>query len=566
MFEAIESNNRKYIKVIIAIVTIVFSFLVIREGFYMDEAGLLSTYKPVYQGERLFIDIWGELQLGGILTYPLFALYYNLLEPILYSLGIGFVLYTRICYQIVRLLISIYLYLTIRKTDYKSGAFWAALAYYLFFVSFKNFSYKSMCDFGIMLFLCWGIRYIITKNNAYFILMGLATCISILAYPTMIIFPFIFVIYMIIAMFKGNSFIKPIIIYSITCFFIGGLVLLYLQITAGIQNILPQFLYIEDQAYGEPGYIRFGMMIVRYFVFFVIAYLPILVMNIASRWKQLEWKTYNTVLSLYWIIFMAVIIGLRIQSVSTTRLIYGFLLIFFWYPYLMHPQKNTEYVQIGYYKQSELSVNEALKFVFWFSAIIQLIWAVSTNQEIAIPGHMCFYVVIALLILSEDCVEGLKLLRLAIVVCLLFFGNIWIAEGNGGYNHIFEKRIYVEHGAFRGIALDEADYEMNEDCCKLADTYLRDEDRVFVLHGYCYTVYLNSNAHQGPGPYARAGVGQNRVLQYWTINSEDVPDYVIINRKNEYYSEFENSDTAKYIFENYKTTVAKEGNFILLAR
>lgn len=559
-------RKRRLFRVILGLVVLIGSFVVIREGFYMDEAGLLSTYKPVFQGERLFIDIWGELQLGGLLTYPLFALYYYALEPILTTTGIGFVLYTRICYQIVRLLISIYLYFTIRKTDYKDGAFIAALTYYAFFVSFKNFSYKSMCDFAVVLFFCWAFRYLQTKNVWFFVLMGLSTSVAILAYATMIIFPFFFVIFMIVMTQRGYELVKPIIIFSVTCFICGGLVLVYLQLTAGIQNIIPQLLYVEDQAYGEPAYIRMGKMLLSYVCFFGVAYIPIVVLQVLSIWRNIEYRTIQIVLSVYWILFMGAIIFARLNSVSNARLIYGCLVIFFWFPYFVNKKEKTQYTQVGSYKKPEYDDRASLNLIFVFSLVIQLIWAISTNQEISIPGHMCFYVVVALLMMIEKEFDGLRLLEMAVVACTLFFSLIWMAEGDGGYNDIFEPRTYVTYGAYDGIALSEDDYKNNEDCYNLVTNYITDEDRVFVLHGYNYSAYLNCNAHQGPGPYARAGVGQNRVLQYWEINPEDLPDYIMINTQNKYYSEFIGGETEEYINENYKTTVATEGDFILLAR
>ena len=57
-----------------------------------------------------------------------------------------------------------------------------------------------------------------------------------------------------------------------------------------------------------------------------------------------------------------------------------------------------------------------------------------------------------------------------------------------------------------------------------------------------------------------------RVLQYWEVNPENQPDYIMINPSNKYYDEFVGGETEQYINENYKTTVATEGDFILLAR
>ncbi len=564
-----ENTDKKllYFKVFIGITTLIFSFVVIKEGFYMDENGLLSTYKAIYQGNKMFIDSWGALQVGGILTYPLFALYYEVLEPFLYPIGIGFILYTRILYQIVRLAIAVYLYFTIRKTDYAKGAFITALTYYLFFISFKNFSYKSMCDFGVILFICWTCRFFVTRNKWYFIPMGIATCVMILSYPTMIIFPFVVVIAMIIMMLNGYDLLKPIIIYILTCAVIGIAVLVYLQFTAGLWNILPQLQYLEDSAYKNPGYIRFGKMIINYLAFFAIAYVPIVVMNVLKRTRSIDRTTEHKVLSIYWILFMAAIILVKPSSVSASRFIYGCLIVMWWLPYFINYREKTPYTQIGKYRQPEKQGESLLSIIFLISVVVQLIWSISTNQGITVPGYMCFYVVLLVVLIADSKYDGLQLLKIAIVVLTIYFSLIWIAEGDGGYNDIFEKRYYVTEGAYKGIALDETDYNNDVACYKLVSQYVSDEDHLFVLHGYSYSAYLNTNALQGVGsPYSRAGANQNRVLQYWEVNPENQPDYIMINPANKYYFEFEDGDTAKYIFENYTTTVAEEGDFILLTR
>ena len=182
MREAID-NKKIIFKVIIGIFVLVWSFNVLNVGFYVDENGLLSIYKGFYQGQRLFTDSWEALQTGGILAYPLLALYYQVLSPLFASAGIniGLVLYMRIVYTICRLLVAIYLYFTIKKTVYEDGAFAASIFYYMFVMGWKNFSYKSYCDLAIMLLICFIIRFQETKKNWYFIFAGIywISCLTV---------------------------------------------------------------------------------------------------------------------------------------------------------------------------------------------------------------------------------------------------------------------------------------------------------------------------------------------------------------------------------------------------
>ena len=561
-------NKRRFIfNIIFGIVVLVWSFLVIDKGFYMDESGMLGTYKETYQGNRMFIDTWGVLQPAGILMYPIFALYYQVLEPIISPLGCGFVLYTRICYQIVRLIISIYLYFTIRKSPYKNSAFITAIAYYMFFVSFKNFSYKSLCDFAIILIICWSYRFYLNRNKWYFILIGLATCLAILAFPTMIVFPVVYVIWMIIMTYKGYELVKPIIIYCVTCFLCGGIFLLYLQLTSGLGNVLEQIFYTEDHGYSQPIHVRLGMILLSYLAFVVISYFPIVVLKLLQRKTYISQHAIHIVLSVYWILFMATVIVLRIESVSTTRFIYGCLIIFCWYPYLTKKHEESEYIQIGKYKNVEYDSRQIFKYVFILSVIVQAIWAASTNQEVTVPGHMCFCTVLGIIMIADDENSGLKILRTAIIALLVFFMGIWVAEGDGGYSDIFEERIYVTHGGYQGIAMTEEDYSRNESCYNLLTRYVDNDDKLYVTYGNGNTAYLNTDAFQSGGsPFARGGQDEDAVMNYWYYNPENIPDYILLDTGGKYYDHFVGGDTAEYINENYKTTVATDGDFILLAR
>ena len=563
-----ENNKKKIVfNTIIGIAVLVWSFYFIDRGFYMDESGLLALYRTTFLGKKLFVENWDTLQMGGILVYPLFALYYGVLAPIIAPLGCGVVLFMRIAYQVIRLIIAIYLYSCIKRTKYRDRAFLTALVYYAFIISFKNFSYKSLCDFGLILFICWAYRFFETENKIYMVLMGIAISITILAYPTMILLPVVFVVLFLFLSYKGYDLVKATIVYSIACIVCGLLTLLYLQLTAGLGDVISHLSYLSDSSHIGGWSSKLVKMLVSYLAFACIAYLPVIALKIIGRFKYISDRAFNIVLSIYWIVFMATIIALRPESVSLSRFIYGCLVLFMWFPYFLYKREKSEYTTIGQYRQPEYDGNKMLGFIFIVSVCAQLVWAFSTNQDIAIPGFMTLYVVLALLMVIGEKLEGLKLLRIAVVAFTLFFMGIWVAEEDGGYSDIFEHRTYVTYGAYQGIALSDSDYEMNEICYSLMNEYLTEDDYLFVNMGFCSSAYLNSDAKMAAGTsYARAGKGQTRVLAYWEAYPEQLPDYILIDTANKYYEEFEAGETYQYILENYPTTVAEEGSFILLSK
>ena len=395
----------------------------------------------------------------------------------------------------------------------------------------------------------------------------MATSVAILAYPTMIFFPVAFVILALIMVYRGYDLVSPIIVYIVTCFVCGALTLVYLQFTSGIYEAFLHLSYLSDSSHIGGWTVRIGKMLLSYLIFAVIAYFPVIIMTIIGRISYLSEKAFQTVLSIYWIIFMVAVIALRANSVSLSRFVYGLLVIFMWFPFFIYRREHNEYTTIGQYRRPEYDNRQLLGLVLFVSVCAQAVWAFSTNQDIAIPGFMSIYVVLALVMIIGDELEGLKLLRFAVAAFALFFMGFWVAEEDGGYSDIIESRTYVTYGAYQGIAFSDSDYEMNEICYNMVTEYVTEDDYLFVPMGYSLSAYLNCDAHIAAGtPYARAGKGQDRVLEYWEVHPDKQPDFILIDTANKYYDEFEQGETYQYILENYPTTVAAEGDFVLLSK
>ena len=567
MLEAVD-NKKNIFKVILALFVLVWSFNVLNVGFYIDENGLLTIYKGFYQGQRLFIDSWEALQTGGILAYPLMALYYHVISPLFASadINIGLVLYMRIAYMVCRLLVAVYLYLTIRRTAYERGAYVASLFYYMFVMGWKNFSYKSYCDMAIMLLVCFLIRYYESKKVRYFVYAAIATCVAILAYPTMIILAVFIFAFTIFGIHRNEVDVKALIAYVVTCLVIGGAFMIYLQIDSGIVNAIQQLKNFGDQDYDYGLLHRLGVLLVSYIVFAVIAYLPIVCLAILKRYRYVSYLAEKVVLSAYWIIFFVVVCAVRIESVSTSRFIYALLLLFFWLPYFIKHEEKSEYTVIGSYNSQISDEQGILWLMFSISIVAQFIWALSTNQDITVPGHMAIYAVIAfILIASNEDIDYIGL-NCAIIIVDFFFMGFWVAEWNGGYSDVLETRYMVTEGELKGIILRENDYEANRICYEMVTEYIGKDEKLLVTFGSNCTAYLNSDAHQGTySVYARTQKN-TKLIDYWNEVPDRQADYVLIDEGNVKYDSFLEGETGKYLLSLYKTQVARQGDFLLLAR
>ena len=551
---------------IIGLAALVWAIITLNTGLFIDENGVLAIYKGIFQGQRMFVDAWGPLQMGGLLTYPLFALYKFALEPLIYPLGIGLVLYLRIAYTIIRLAICIYLYSVLKRTKYENGAFYASLFAFLFVMSYKAISYKSICDFGVLLFIAYGIRFLVTSKPAYVVLMGIASCIAVIAYPSMIILPVCFGVILLILSYRGYEMIKPFWIYFATCLVIAALVILYLQLTSGLGNIIPQLQYLEDSDYDQSLPVRIGMMLAEYAVFAVVAYLPVVFVKILGKYRYVDKYGLGVVLSLYWAVFMLAICALRSDSISDSRFAYGCLLPFFWLPVLIQPEKKADYTVIGQYSNNSLSGTILLQFIFATSAVAQFAWILSTNQDISVPAHMAYYVVLAVILIACQDDNGMGFLVTALTIAALFFGCFWVAEGNGGFASIVSERWLVEDGAFKGIALTPDDYNANLSVMELLDTYVTEDDYLLVAFGSNSTGYLNSGAHQAAGSaYMRTHIN-TRILDYWNVNPGNTANYVLIDESCSKYEKFVESEAGQYILSTYTVEVGRSGNFVLLTK
>ena len=428
----IETNegNKSIIKAIVAIIMVVWAFGTIRYGYYVDENGLLSIYKGIYQGQRMFVDSWESLQTGGLLAYPLLALYYELLKPIFtsMSINIGLVLYMRYCYMFVRMLVAIYVYRTLKNSQYENGAYPAALFYFMFVIGWKDFSYKSYCDIAMMLIICFLFRYYEDRKPIYAALMGVAVCVAVLAYPTMIIMAVFLGAYWLFMVIKDEAPRSAVIGYVSVCLVIGLIVVLYLQFTSGWGNIIAQISNLGDQDYDDPAYIRLGKMLASYLAFAVISYLPIVGIRLWDKMRGLDEYAERTLLTLYFALFMAAVLFLRVESISTSRFIYGCLIIFFWFPYFISDREVSLYTRIGQYRNTGSEGKIILWTIFIFSCVAQLIWAVSTNQEITVPGHMTLYVVMAMILLFCEDEFDYRGLKNILMFLAIFFMGIWVAD------------------------------------------------------------------------------------------------------------------------------------------
>ncbi|MBR5637554.1 MAG: hypothetical protein IKW81_11555 [Pseudobutyrivibrio sp.] len=561
-------SRRTIIRFIFTIVIAIWSVATIRYGFYVDENGLLAIYKGIYQGQRMFTDTWESLQTGGLLAYPLLALYYQVLQPLFaeFSINVGLVLYMRYCYLLIKALVAIYLYFALRQSGFEDNAFLASAFYFMFVIAWKDFSYKSYCDIAMILIVCFVFRYYENRKPIYAALMAVVACIAVLAYPTMIIMAVFLGIYWLVMAIRDEAPRSAFISYLLVCLVIGLAVVIYLQINSGWTNIIAQLPNLGDQDYDYPIYERFGRMMLSYLVFAGIAYLPIVIIRIWDKVRGVSEETERAMLTLYFLLFMAAVMLLRVESISTSRFIYGCLIVFFWFPYFMKEKDDSAYTRIGHYRNADGDTKHVLWTIFVFSIVAQLIWSISTNQEITVPGHMSLYVIIAMILIFTREETNNRGMVAILMLLAMFFNGIWVADSNGGFASVFEPMYYVTRGELKGIALPEDEYNINESVMNLLEENVTADDKLLVAFGSNCAGYLNSDAWQGTySVYARTQVN-TKLMDYYEINPDNMADYMLLDKANSKYESFVTNETGQYLLNLYTKEIAKDGDLVLLAR
>ncbi|MCR5416514.1 MAG: hypothetical protein K6E79_06950, partial [Pseudobutyrivibrio sp.] len=300
--------------------------------------------------------------------------------------------------------------------------------------------------------------------------------------------------------------------------------------------------------------------------FAAVAYAPILCIYLFRKARYLSDYAENVILTLYWLAFLVGICLVKADSVSNSRFVYACIILYFWFPYFVREREESQFTRIGAYNNDVSDTKGIMWPIFIVSTVAQLIWAVSTNQDISVPGHMTVFVVIALLLVFTDEDHEMFSLTWFILIAASFFMGFWVAEGNGGFAHVAQERWIVTDGELKGICLRPDDYQANLDVYNLVSEYVTEDDSLLVAFGSNSTGYINSDAKQGTySVYARTQKN-TKLLDYYEQHPENQADYVLIDESNSKYEDFTQGECGQYLLNTYTTEVARSGNFVLLSR
>lgn len=241
----------------------VFLFWKAKFGFgNIDESFYMTIPYRLAKGDALFLEEWHLSQMSGVLTYPFVWLYLKIVGS-----TEGIILTFRYLYTLLQLLISLFLYIRLKKISWIAASV-ASISYALYIpFAIMAFSYNSM---GIMaLTLAVVIVFTAKKHKKIqFVFSGIAFSASVLCCPYL---AGVYVLYIIAVFIKKDENNDDFWSKTGALFFAVGIIASVLVFSvfvlsrAPLSEIIKVFPYILDDP--EHKGIPFLKSFVNFFVF-----------------------------------------------------------------------------------------------------------------------------------------------------------------------------------------------------------------------------------------------------------------------------------------------------------
>lgn len=145
----------------------------------MDEASYLPTALRFLQGDRLLCDEWLATQLSALIIMPILKLF-----QMTHASTDGIYLYFRYMYTILKIILSVFIYLRMKKYS-RRGAYIASMLVLMYAgYGLMVISYNSIyIGGGIVAFLLFLNEADTLKSRIYWVLSGVALSVSVIGMP-----------------------------------------------------------------------------------------------------------------------------------------------------------------------------------------------------------------------------------------------------------------------------------------------------------------------------------------------------------------------------------------------
>lgn len=506
----------------------------------IDESYALTMAVRIASGERLLLDMWELHQMSAVLYAPLVALY----KGITGSME-GALVFMRFSGVVIQLLVSLFLYRTIRKDMPAWLSMVIAFACFNFTPKhIQSPEFSTLFYWAFLLLMLCLLRYLKTQRRRWIVFAAFSMSAVVLCYPTAVLV-FVYVFLWLLAK-KDQNGKKAAVLFAGVCAACGLAFVIAVMISGGgigvfenISAVLMDESHEQDMGAHIAGHIK-GLWEM------LCIYLPVMVLCHVGRpvfGKKTKsdavftavlllftgayaWYQFHTIWEVNFMVFYPVILQLFVLE---------------WYVYASFPKEETDrmYFEVALPLNLMcvivilLSSNVLTEYTmsFFMPGVLLGVWQIyriylRQMQEVSEEENVQravrkrrFYATTALLLLV--CIVAQLLVAR---VCLVRFTST-------RKKNLFEPYYEVTHDVLKGVRLGDFDYIQYEAKSNLLKQYVEKDDCFLYVGADMFLYSQLDDVSIATGNTISTPAFGKQLMHYYEQHPERIPTVVFVDRE-----------------------------------
>lgn len=475
-------------------------------GLNIDEEYTVTLGYRIITADKMFLDMWEPHQMSGFVCAiftKIFMFFTNSTDYL--------IIYLRIVSLIIHGCVSIYLYSSLSKIASKYLS--ATLSLLSFIIVPKmalsmDFSLIAFLSLVVILASFLRMTYS-TKRTKYIIVVGLATCASVLSYPSMLLLFMGLFMSIIISFSKKEAFL-----YAGICFLSGFLYVSYFSFTLGLNTFLYGIRQMMTDGQHNTSILSILLSNIKSWFIVLLSFIVLYMVTFAIA-KIIKIRKPKSFIAIS--ISVIAVIGQLAYWLSN-------------YEYINYPLFLYYLVFGALISTRKITKDECLKYILP-SLIATFSGALLTNTGIYVISVMLIPGILYLLTKNIDEEDNIAISNKIIIYFLLFiflFARGWLICETGGYK---ADMTYVKQKALSGPAKGiycryVEGYQYNT-IQELTDMYIEPGSSVLCVSGHTLW-YLLSDSIISNYSTISTPTYDERLLEYYDRYPEKKPDYILV--------------------------------------
>lgn len=558
-------KNFKTVKIALLILTVAAAVKMIFFDYTLDEEyQMMMAYRNL-NGDRLFGEMWEPHQTSAFMCIGLMGIY-----RLIVGSYTGVLIYLRICTTFIQIGLAIYVYRIFRRLTTDKYAFLLALIYFNVVpkgIQIPEFANMQHWFFSVMVLTL--IQYYShdgVRKKAFLIISGVAMALEVLSYPScLILFPF----FMVVIFIKSEAERwKDVLIYCGTCGACGAVWMLWILRRVSFEEFARNIAYLLefDLTHDISGTNRtFNLQYVMIWgVLPIVTSVSIgLLLYFVIKKRNTLWNRGQSLMVLmvmfvlaseivqafYWVVLRS---GFELPQIHLVALWLAGMVAWRYagkQKYILVPGIIGAFLSlIAVIYISDLAIGYALPHGFLgplFCALL-MVWGMSSLFDREAPGW-CYLLLISLCFIS-------------------IFGKGYTLRDGRDYNTIDRTAGIIKGGPAAGILTDYMNayiYNCNYDT--FCD-YVGAGDNVLIVTNMVNsegtTLYMFEEANVCHYSIVDPTAYDERLLKYWELYPEKVPDIILVDCWYGQLYEKEDSWIMQYIENNFGYSEVHDTDYV----